>query len=1161
MTSAVKTVAIPAHLHAAQLRASDPAASVWVSANAGSGKTHVLTQRVIRLLLRGTPPAKILCLTFTKAAAAQMATRVFDRLAEWTNLDDAALREAVRATGAPDPSRETLRLARRLFTRTVETPGGLKIQTIHAFCERLLHLFPFEANVPARFEVADDVREATLIAAAKREAVAEAHRSTGALGAALARIAEDVPPSAIEALIGDAMRARAPARRLSLADPQAGLPAMLGADASGLSVAAVERAMLHDGLSWDVRAEVAAFLAGGSAADVERAAKWGAAQRAQADFADGSGSRTHAVATYLAFFFTQAGGPAKSLMTAALAKARPTLRDDLHAEQDRLAALIERRKVAETIERSQALFTLADLALARYERRKILHGVLDFDDLIERTRTLLERSEASWVLHKLDSGIDHVLVDEAQDTSEAQWRILDDLTGDFATGLADGRGERSFFAVGDDKQSIFSFQGAAPQKFHEMRKSFERRFSAGEKAFEHVLLKTSFRSVPGVLSAVDAIFAVAAHQGGLVSTGDVWPVHDSVKLRLPGLVEVWPPVGRSEGDDPSDWRIPIDTPDEQDPSAVLAGRIAKAIALLIAPGSPDRVHEGRSETPRPVRAGDVLILVRRRNAFFEAVIRALKQAGVPVAGADRLDVANHIAVLDLVAAGRVALLPQDDLLLACLLKSPLFGFTDDDLLQLAPERTGALIDALDQSPEPHHRAARAKIRAWSRHAAEVAPFAFYVELLGRDGGRRQMEARLGPEAHDAIDEFLRLALAHERDAAPSLGSFLCEVEALQTSVKRDMEGPGDAVRVMTVHAAKGLESKIVFLPDTCGVPSLQHEPVIFNLEADDAAPPVLAWSPRKDNDCPVVAAARAAAREGTMEEYRRLLYVALTRAEERLYVAGFHGARGPDAQCWSTMVTAALEGDETIVLAPAFWDETETVLRCQTSGSLDATSAASAAPTPSDVPAAALPAWLTHRAARDEAAPSVVQPSHAEAFVALPTGANGKGLAFGAAVHSLLQHLPLLPAEQRRAAAATYLDGRGELGTEAVEAAVAQAMAVLDMPVLAPLFAPGSRAEVAVLGHVVRADGSQLEVRGKVDRVAVTAASVEVVDFKTGRSCSLADTPESYLAQVALYRLVLAPLWPGKRLRMRLVWTADASVVDLPDSILDAAAARAMALP
>ncbi len=799
------TIAVPAHLHAAQLKASDPAASVWVSANAGSGKTHVLTQRVIRLLLLGTPPAKILCLTFTKAAAAQMATRVFETLAAWTNLKDEPLRAAVRATGAADPKPETLVLARRLFTRTVETPGGLKIQTIHAFCERLLHLFPFEANVPARFEVADDARQATLMSAAKRDAIAEAHHSTGPLGAALARIADLVPPSAIEKLIGEAMRAREPARAWGSSDPQDSLPGLLGADDSiaELTVAAIERAMLEDGIGSKTWPEIGAFLAGGSSADRTRASKWDAAVQAQAEVAAGCGSGSQTVAAYLALFFTQAGGPAKALMTSGLAAQRPDLQAALGAEQERLVRLREQRRIAETIERTRALVALADLALARYQRRKILHGVLDFDDLIERTRTLLDRSDASWVLHKLDSGIDHVLVDEAQDTSEAQWRILEDLTDDFASGLAGRGSDRSFFAVGDDKQSIFSFQGAAPHKFQEMRRSFARRFRAGGKTFDDVRLTTSFRSVPGVLSAVDKVFAAAAHQGGLVPSNDVWPVHDSVKLRLPGLVEVWPPVGRGESEDPSDWRIPLDTPDEQDPSAVLAGRIAATIAAMVAPGSPDRVHEGRSEVPRPVRPGDVLILVRRRNAFFEAVIRALKQARVPVAGADRLDVANHIAVLDLVAAGRVALLPQDDLVLACVLKSPLFGFTDDDLLALAPERTGALVDALAQSPDLRHREARERIRAWSRHAAELAPFVFYVELLGRDGGRRQMEARLGPEAHDAIDEFLRLALAHERDAAPSLGTFLCEIEALQSSIKRDMEGPGDAVRVMTSTPPRG----------------------------------------------------------------------------------------------------------------------------------------------------------------------------------------------------------------------------------------------------------------------------------------------------------------------------------------------------------------------
>jgi ATP-dependent helicase/nuclease subunit A len=1150
-------IVIPDDLRAAQLKASDPGSSIWVSANAGSGKTHVLTQRVIRLLLRGVPPAKILCLTFTKAAAAQMATRVFDTLAKWTNLDDAALREAVRETGAPAPSHADLLLARRLFTRTVETPGGLKIQTIHAFCERLLHLFPFEANVPARFEVADDLRQATLLAGAKRDAIAEAHRSTGPLGAALARIADEVPSSAIDKLIGEAMRARAPALRWIFADPQDRLATLLGGD--GLSVDALERDMLERGVTPAEWPEIAAFFATGSAADQSRATKLATAIQAYEDYAAERSSRAHAVSAYLKLFFTQKGTPATSLMTAGLGKQRPDLLVDLAAEQARLVDRLEARKTAETIERTRALLALVDLAVGNYDERKILHGVLDFDDLIERTRVLLDRSDARWVLHKLDAGIDHVLVDEAQDTSEAQWRILDDLTSDFASGFGARAGDRSFFAVGDDKQSIFSFQGAAPHKFHDMRRSFAKRFHEGEKPFDHVRLKTSFRSVPGVLSAVDKVFDVPAHQGGLVPQGDIWPMHESIKARLPGLVEIWPPVGRQESDDPSDWRIPIDAPDEQDPSAVLAGRIAKKIAALIAPGSPERVHEGRSEQPRAIRAGDVLILVRRRNAFFEAIIRALKQALVPVAGADRLDVANHIAVMDLVAAGRAALLPQDDLTLACLLKSPLFGLSDDDLLAIAPNRPGALIDALAGSADIRHRDAHDKIRAWGRHAAELTPFAFYVALLGRDGGRRQMEARRGPEAHDALDEFLRLALAHERDAAPSLGSFLADIEALQTSIKRDMEGPGDMVRVMTVHAAKGLEAKVVFLPDTCGVPSLQHEPTIFNLEQDDTQPPVLAWSPRKDCDCPAITQARDAAREGTMEEYRRLLYVALTRAEERLYISGFHGARGPDQQCWDGMIATAFAEDPDTQKLPAPWDETETILQRVSPGTLDPTMPTAPAATTTEA-AMALPGWL-FQPAPAAATPMALRPSLAEALKPAPSADGTSGLAYGAAIHSLLQYLPDVAPDRRHGSALAYLDARADLPATMRMAVVAQALAVLALPELAPLFGDGSKAEVAVIGQATRADGSLLEVRGTVDRLAVSDDTVDVVDYKSGQPHGAASTPAAYITQMALYRLVLAPLWPRKRLRMQLVWTAGPTVVALDDAVLDAAAARALAAP
>ena len=1124
---------IPPDLRERQVTASDPARSIWVSANAGSGKTHVLTQRVIRLLLSGVAPSKILCLTFTKAAAAQMATRVFQTLSQWTTLGDAKLKQAILETGAPTPSAVDLLLARRLFTRTIETPGGLKIQTIHAFCERLLHLFPFEANVPARFAVADDLRTQEMLSQAKRIVIAQAQREPGPLGAALTLVADLVGSAGIDGLLGAAMKLRAKGAE----DRQRDLPGRLGAG-NLVSVTAVQKAMIEDGIVPARWPELALVFDQGGTNDRKQAERL----RAAAGVLDSGDptAPTQALDHYLSVFFTD-DGPRKTLMNAALAKIHPAIKLELEAEKDRLVGLKVNLARAEAIERTGALLLLADATLARYRVAKIAAGLLDFDDLIDRTLALLDRSASGWILHKLDAGIDHVLVDEAQDTSETQWRILENLTHDFATGLGGRAQTRSFFVVGDDKQSIFSFQGAAPLMFDAMRSTFERRFREGQKPFERVSLKTSFRSTPGILRAVDALFEMEGHQDGLVRKPDVWPGHESIKSALPSLVEIWPAFGATAAANPSDWSIPLDVASEQDPSSVVADRVARKIAMLIAPSSGEYVHDGRGDRQRPIQASDILILVRTRNAFFEAVIRALKRHRVPVAGADRLDVGNHIAVMDLVAAGRAALLPSDDLSLACLLKSPLLGFTDDDLIALAPRREGALIDALGASGEPHHREAHARVLDWSMRATDATPFAFYSELLGRDGGRRLMEARLGPEAHDAIDEFLRLALIHEQQGAPSLGAFLADVEALDASIKRDMEGASDTVRVMTVHAAKGLEAKIVFLPDTCGVPSQRFDPTIFDLNKDQgsdrAKPPVLVWSPRKVDDTPEIDRARSAERQATMREYRRLLYVALTRAEERLYIAGFYNAKAPPPDCWANMIAATFpEADD----VAAFWSDDDIVRRIVTSGSGDGTRLP-----PATDPQGVLqiaPGWLSQPVAA-VATPTKLRPSAHAANIGADreTGtACRDAMAYGTALHLLLQYLPGRQPAERAAAGRAFLATRNATIDPAThDALMAEARAVMDLPALAALFGPDARAEVAVIGRA--ADGSL--VNGTVDRLVVTQDAVIVADFKTGPV--RAEVPAAYARQMALYADVLAPLWPGRTLRLMLVWTSAPRVVEL----------------
>ncbi len=1145
---------IPPATLAKQHDASNPGHSVWVSANAGSGKTHVLASRVVRLLLRGVAPSKLLCLTFTKAAAANMAARVFDTLALWSQLPDDKLAAQITAIGASAPDGTELAAARKLFARAVETPGGLKIQTIHAFCERLLHLFPFEANVPARFEVPDELRQGELLQRARRGVLAEANAGKGALGSDVQRLMEECSPEVFEGLVKEALEhtsvlyARTPEESASLLRRVLGLT-------RDRDIKAIEREMAEEGIQpgrWNMIAEV---LDLGTKSDQKRA---GQLRQAFSDYrlAAPHGSFGAFLNTYFAIFFTAEGTARDSLITKGLAKKFSDVECELIAEQERLGPLRAERKAAATLGRTRALIEVASAIFERYRAEKAAHGLLDFDDLIGKTLALLERSDARWVLYKLDLGIDHILVDEAQDTSEAQWKILEELTGDFAAGHGRSASTRTFFAVGDEKQSIFSFQGAAPLMFGAMRRKFESRFAACGQSVAHVPLTFSFRSVPGVLSTIDKVFKHGGHKSGLVASNDVWMQHEALKRDLPGLVELWPLVKTQSGEEPRDWTLPLDLLDAQDPANIVAQRVAQKITQLIDPKSNEFVHDGQPLRRRPVRPGDILILVRARGPFFEAMIRALKKSQIPAAGADRLDLTIHIAVMDLMAAGRASLLPQDDLSLACVLKSPLIGLDDGDLLELAPGRNGSLLDALAASSQPRHAEAAAKLARW-RAQAGGSPFAFYASLLGADRGRRDIEARLGAEACDAIDEFLRLAMAHDDTRVPSLTSFLNDLAGLEYSIKRDMEGAADAVRVMTVHAAKGLEAKVLFLPDSCSAPSSRHDPKIFSLASKVPGEETIAWSPNKDLDCEAVADARVREREAEREEYRRLLYVALTRAEERLYIGGFHGAKDPDSGCWAKMIEAALESEAEFREVPAFWNGEDRIRRFVSKGH----GAFADAPSSNGQPAATragLPDWLYRAAAPGANAGPPVRPSYAFAAAGSYHGAESplarrEALRRGRLMHLLLQYLPEAAPQNRRNAALAFLSARAPgMDDTARENLCKKALELIALPELAALFGPGSKAEVSVAGRIMLGQ-RVIEVAGKIDRIGENKTGVFIADYKTGMPHAPGDTPAAYLVQIALYREVLAPLWPDKTLRMVLIWTAGPHTVWLPGAVLDKA--------
>jgi ATP-dependent helicase/nuclease subunit A len=1131
------------HIVHEQRRAADPRASAWVSANAGSGKTKVLSDRVLRLLLAGTPPGKILCLTFTKAAAANMAIRVFERLGRWVTLEEEALvAELVALEGCrPDP--DTLRLARRLFARAVETPGGLKIDTIHAFCERILHMVPFEANVPARFAVLDDTKSAELLEAVTGLVLNRAVQDSGCLGRAREIVSAHAAGEGFDTLIRQTVRegwlfaeADGPAKALRRLRKRLHVPADVTPDS-------VVRTMLEEGVQpseWPTMAD--ALQTSPAVTDQKQAALLRAAFAAV--------DVRERLALYREIFFTGQGEPRASIVTK---KIDAALKERLTEEQARLLALDDTLKGAQTFERTEALFTLAAEIRRGLDAEKARLGALDFDDLIDKTLELLSRGEAAWVLYKLDRGVDHILVDEAQDTNPEQWEILRHLAEDFTAGAgAAGGRTRTIFAVGDPKQSIYGFQGAEPRRFEESRKHWREAVTAADLPFEDVPLIVSFRSAKAVLSAVDATFAVPDHYRGLsfddTATGTV---HETVRAQALGLVELWPVERPAEAEEPDAWVLPVDAPERQSPPVVLAKRIARAIRTWTETGD---------EWGRRWRPGDILILAKKRSIAFFAVIRALKDAGVPVAGADRLDIGEHIAVQDLLAAGRAALLPEDDLTLASVLKSPLVGLAEADLLALAAGRgEESLVAALRRHATAGNGAAQAAcaaLDAWRALARAHGPFGFYATLLGPLGGRRRLVARLGSEAGDAIDAFLGVAQGAEQPEAPSLTAFLARFGAASHEVKRDLDATGDEVRVMTVHGAKGLEAPVVILVDGCQIfgPGSPLLPVVTDPASLEMIP---VWSPGKAYDSALMAESRERHKERQLEEHNRLLYVAMTRAKDRLVIAPYMtSAKETPVQAWCEMIRRGLvQKAGGLVRHTAPYGEIE-VWREGEAGPIKLD------PPTDPLPAHAAPAWL-HRPVEPE--PEPVPPIR-------PFGALGaadrihrpgdgpfvrEARLTGTLVHALLERLPGLPLERWAATGRAIVAARGpRLDAARQEGIMRQALGVLTHEALSPLFGPVSRAEVPLSG-TIRTLAGETPVSGQMDRLAVLEREVLIADFKTTSRAPdpEAPAPAAYVGQLALYRALVAEIYPRHRVRAFLIWTAGPAIRELAEEELSQALA------
>ena len=1146
-----------ARAEAEQLRASDPAVSAFVAASAGSGKTKLLTDRLLRLMLGGpagaaVDPARIQCLTFTKAAAAEMALRLHALLGEWVTLGDAVL--DTRLLGLElHPTDDLRRQARALFARVLDLPGGMRIGTIHAFCQSLLRRFPLEAALSPHFQVVEEADAAATLTEAREDMLAGAH--SPAARAALDRLAGLATLDQFGRLVAALQSDR---ERLDAA-LAGGVEALAAAQRRVLGVTAPDAAsLLAANVHWQEERELRR-----AALVVQRRGGKIPAEKAQAilDWLElDTVQRAEHWDQWRCVFFTRNGEPAADsrLVDNKLAQAAPELREPYLAEQARIAGLDDAGRAIDAAELSAALLRLAVPVAEAYARRKSVAHKLDYDDLIGRTVALMREPGAAWVLYKLDGGLDHLLLDEVQDTAPAQWRIADALTQEFfaGKGARDPERPRTIFAVGDRKQSIYSFQGADPDAFEHWRDVMARRTRDAGGHWVQSPLDVSFRSTAPVLHLVDAVFAQPLARPGVVGTGDDTLKHYPDRAGQAGCVELWPLLPAPDQQKPEPWTVPDDYHGQTSAPQRLADALARWIAEQI--GS-TRLESG----DRPLHAGDVLILLRRRNEFARLLVRALKLRGVQVAGLDRLLLTAQPAVADLLTLCDTLLLPQDDLSLACVLTSPLGGLSDESLMPLAARREGTLWDALRR---------RAGERADWRQAAEflstlmarvdyATPHALLAEALGPLGGRARLLARLGPEAAEPIDELLGAALVYVRTHPPAMQGFLFWLRQSAAEVKREAEGVGDAVRIMTVHGAKGLQAPLVILPDTTALPPDERTLAWARDPAGGAAVPI--WSQRRELRCSRSQAIRQEAEARRLEEYNRLLYVALTRAEDRLLVCGWAPRKGLPENCWYELVRRGFDAlpDAQTVPFPGDWGETMRRLATPQSAPPDRRGGTAAGPATTRPPAwaGAAPDWRPAPPPEEPVPARPIAPSRPGDGVpgpvpqtALPLAvrdAGGRRFRRGRLLHALLQHLPALAAAEREAAALAFLarPGSGLAPGEAATLA-GEALAILEAPEMAPLFGPESQAEVPLTGLV---DG--LVISGLVDRLAVLADRVLVADYKTDRTPpeTVEATPIRYVRQMAAYRALLRVIFPGRAVTCFLVWSQAARIVGLPDALLD----------
>lgn len=1101
-----------------QREAADPVRSVWVEASAGTGKTKVLTDRVLRLLLAGVKPQRLLCLTYTKAAAVQMNERISEYLGKWAVMPDEQLEEDIKnLIGAENFStqnaKECMRSARVLFADLLDTPGGIKIQTIHSFCQDVLKRFPLEAGISPYFNVLDDRSKEVALVAIKKELLSGKYDNDLQLKGAIRYFTHNLSEYSFPRVMQHITDNRSGIAELL--QKHGGLQKFLSALATHLGVEdagtakQLKEEFMHT-IDWnEIKTNMSAWKFGGKT-DKKRCeilARIMSHTICAADYDE-----------YKTIFLTDKGKIQANLASKDAQKVDADLLERANKEAERLLKMEQKLARLSLYQSTKNFLIIAECLNEKYDAVKKKMSVLDYEDMILLTRHLLSDSAtAAWILYKLDGGIDHILLDEAQDTSPEQWDIIKYLSEEFFAGTGVTDKKRTIFAVGDRKQSIFSFQGADPDKLDAMFKYFKQK---GGDDFKRVNLEVSFRSSPAILQSVNKVYSAPDIAKGVVAEGETVN-HKPYRVGEFGHVEIWAPFIAEKNNkvqDDSQYLPPMERIRHISVRTKLAQEIAARIKAMV------------NETylsDHPLNFRDFMVLVRKRDAFVEDFIRACKEMHVDICGADKMVLTDQIAVQDLISFGKFLLLPNDDLSLAEILKSPLFGLDDDDLIKLCRNKNKIpLWTRLGDMPE--YRETYETLQYLLNQLDYIRPYELYNYILSTQNGRHKFINRMGIEVEDALDEFMNLTIAFEQQNTPSLQGFIEWMGQSEVVIKRQTEQKDiNAVRLMTVHGSKGLQAPIVFLPDTISVKSSKCEQrVLFD---NGYAYYPLNGSSYEDNclkakECNDVKAD---------DEYRRLLYVGLTRAEDQMIICGYANSDKIKSESWFKLC-------EKMLIEGGF--PKDKIYQITDDGGVSK-EVKNQQIQSTDMPE--VESWM-HVDAPDESVlskpytPSKLTDDEDEPDSVSPLEDSGNFYHRGTIIHKLLQFLPQNKGNKERAID-IFLQKNAHDFSEYQRAKIkSEVLSLLSNPEFADLFGEKAQAEVPIVGEV---DGKMIS--AQLDKLLVLPDKVKIVDFKTNQppAKDVASTSPNYIRQLGLYAKLLQRIYPNLPIETYILWTNEARLM------------------